>query len=175
MSHNNSTQQPTNKTIEEFLKERCVYDKETGKITWASNRGKAKKGCSAEYMCTNGYKGLAISFNGRRHRFLSHRVIFVLVTGDWPSGVVDHIDNIKDNNKWQNLRDCSQSDNTTHRVMKKRYLPLGVVYAGHANSKNPYVAYYKNNSLGYFKTPELASKAYEQAYLAEYGEDWRQL
>ena len=41
-----------------------------------------------------------------------HRIVYYLSRGEWPKGVVDHIDGNPENNKPENLRDVSQSENT---------------------------------------------------------------
>lgn len=40
-----------------------------------------------------------------------HRIIWLWMTGDWPTGVVDHINGKRADNRWDNLRDVSYSEN----------------------------------------------------------------
>lgn len=47
----------------------------------------------------------------RQEIYLAHRVIWLLKTVDWPSNLVDHIDQNTANNKWSNLRRTTYSGN----------------------------------------------------------------
>ena len=158
---------------EDILKERCVYNPETGEITWKSSNGKAIEGKKATSRVSGGYFVIRVTHDSKRHSFMAHRVAWLLETGAWPVGVIDHIDRDKANNTWGNLRDCSQSQNTARRETAKRKLPRGVVYHVKANKKNPYMAQLKSKCLGYYATAEMASEAYENAFEKEYGKEWR--
>ena len=153
--------------------DRFSYDPVSGSIIWTKDLGKARMGSRAEVLVPNGYLMIRISVDGKRKAFMAHRVAYFLQTGGWPLGVIDHIDSNKVNNKWTNLRDCTQSQNLARRTMKERDLPRGVAWVGRVNKKNPYIAQIANRSLGYFLTPELASKAYEEEFIRVYGEEWR--
>ena len=159
--------------VEDTLKDRCVYNPETGAIVWKSTQGKAVEGKKATSSASNGYLVIQVTHDRKRHRFMAHRVAWLLETGTWPVGVIDHIDRDKANNTWGNLRDCSQSQNLARRETAKRKLPRGVVYHAKANKKNPYMAQLKNKFLGYYLTAEMASEAYENAFEKEYGKEWR--
>ena len=159
--------------IENILKDRCVYLPNTGDIVWRSDLGKAKEGARAVFFSKKtGYGSLRVKHQGIRYTFMAHRVAWLLHTGEWPKGVVDHIDNNPSNNAISNLRDCSQSHNLARRRMKEKKLPRGVTYV-HNNKKNPYVAQFRCKHVGYFPTPELASQAYELAFEKEFGKEWR--
>lgn len=159
--------------LEDTIKDRCCYDPKTGAVMWRSTHGRAWGGARAESRTTNGYLVVRITHQGKRCAVMAHRVAWLLQTGAFPSHVIDHIDNDKSNNAWTNLRACTQSQNLARKKMPERSLPRGVVYAGHTNKKNPYMAQVKSRSLGYFATPEQASQAYEAAFASEYGTEWR--
>ncbi len=67
------------------------------------------------------------------HGLLLHRVAFVLMTGDWPRSLVDHVDGDRLNNRWSNLREasCAQS------VRNRRGF----------STTSPYIGVYWNKSL----------------------------
>lgn len=48
---------------------------------------------------------------GGSRQLLAHRVVYFLDTGEWPLGVIDHIDGDTLNNDPPNLRDVSYSEN----------------------------------------------------------------
>ena len=64
--------------------------------------------------------------------YLNHRIIYFLHTGEWPLGVVDHIDGDPSNNKVENLRSVTQKKNTHNYA------------GGHVDSTSRYrgVSYY---------------------------------
>jgi HNH endonuclease/AP2 domain len=109
----------------------------------------------------NGYN--CISIMGRWYK--THRLIFLLHYKRLPE-VVDHRDRNKLNNKIENLRECTKSENERNRV---KYSNNTSGYKGvwFHNQRQKWCAEITVNSksikLGLFDTPELASKAYEAA------------
>ena len=64
---------------------------------------------------TKGYRYLTIK--GKTYR--EQRVAFLLMTGEWPEKQVDHINQIKDDNRWENLREVTPSENCWNRPIYK--------------------------------------------------------
>lgn len=66
------------------------------------------------------------------HFYMAHRVVFALVHGRWPEGVIDHINGVKDDNKPTNLRECSHAQNVLNRRPRARSCgtPAGVFQVG---------------------------------------------
>ena len=54
---------------------------------------------------------------GKTYR--EHRVVFLYMTGEWPALQVDHINQIKDDNRWCNLRNVSPAINCQNRPLYK--------------------------------------------------------
>lgn len=52
---------------------------------------------------------LAVGIQGKA--YLAHRVIWCMVTGQWPTACIDHSDGRRDNNCWLNLREASRTEN----------------------------------------------------------------
>ncbi len=63
-------------------------------------------------LSTNGY--LVVSVVGRT--FYVHRICWFLQTGEWPDGSVDHINGVKTDNCWSNLRLATHSQNGCNRL-----------------------------------------------------------
>src|SRR5512135_183213 len=88
------------------------YDCDTGLITWKVSRGKAKSGDIAGYVNGEGY--ICIKIKGKM--YLAHRLAWLMNYGEWPNGIIDHIDHNKQNNSLENLRDVSFSINGQNKT-----------------------------------------------------------
>jgi phosphatidylserine decarboxylase len=95
-----------------------------------------------------------------------HRLVFLYMTGQWPTMVVDHINGDKRDNKWSNLRDVPQSHNVQNQMRatcsNRSCGALGVNKNGHR--------YYaaigvggRRIKLGSFSSVEEAHAAYVEA------------
>lgn len=102
--------------------------------------------------------------------YTAHRLAFLYMDGAWPEDDVDHINGVRNDNRWVNLRpavrrvNCEnrrtpRSDNISSGV-------LGVSKDGHP-LKKPYRATIQTNGksirVGYFATADEAHAAYVQA------------
>lgn len=96
-----------------------------------------------------------------------HRIVWLLVRGEWPLGHLDHINGDKADNRIENLRLCTLSQNAANRRSSaKRDLPIGVS----RHWKGRYMAVCAREYLGMFADPESAGKAYDAAASRKYGE-----
>lgn len=82
------------------------YDPHRGVVTRLSTGAE----CS---LRKDGYRHIQIS--GKK--YLEHRLAWLLMTGDWPSSI-DHIDGNPANNKWDNLREATVSENQANSRMR---------------------------------------------------------
>ncbi len=111
-----------------------------------------------------GYYGVKLC-KGRIKTRTIHQLMAEVFLGHTPNRykiVVDHKNNDKLDNRLANLQLISPRENSTKDI--KRTLPTGV-YLKKGNRTNPYYSRIqikgKREHLGMFKTPELASKAYQ--------------
>lgn len=93
----------------EFLR----LDEVTGKLYWIKKSGsRGVRGQRVGYVDSNDY--LLMKFQGKAYKV--HRVVWLLYTGNWPIQVIDHINNIKKDNRPCNLRDVSPRENSLNTV-----------------------------------------------------------
>lgn len=91
------------------LKRLVTYNPDTGHFTWNFDRNwRAKSGGIAGHINTvSGYVELVID----KKLYLCHRLAFLFMTGKWPKQETDHINNIRSDNRWCNLREADVSEN----------------------------------------------------------------
>jgi hypothetical protein len=117
------------------------------KYKWHYNNG---------YACRRIHK--RISFKKYKGEYVyMHRLLAKAKTG-----VVDHINGNRLDNRKSNLRVCTQSDNMCNQI-NRRTNKWGYVGVYYAKDRNKFAARlrYKNKTygLGYFETVELAARA----------------
>lgn len=84
------------------------YNPETGLFTWKIRAAKhINIGAIAGGHDSHGY--LRISIQGTRRQ--AHRIAWLLMTGCWPADQIDHINGIRDDNRWRNLRCVTHHEN----------------------------------------------------------------
>lgn len=93
------------------LKSIVHYDPDTGVFTAVVNRSKAKAGRPVGTLLSNGY--LHIQIRGKFYK--GHRLAWFYMMGEWPAEQVDHINGCRSDNRWSNLRPCSNAQNSLNR------------------------------------------------------------
>ncbi len=91
---------------EDILK-KYLYCKDRGLLL--SKNGK-RKGQDVGYKTTAGYLAIDWIINGKKKKFLVHRIIYFLETGEQPDQI-DHIDRNRTNNHISNLRESTHQQN----------------------------------------------------------------
>lgn len=100
---------------QEELKQTLHYDPDTGLLTWLAARGRIRAGDVAGsdvFFKTNKKYYSQVSINNKR--YLSHRIIWFYMTGEWPDEV-DHEDGDGLNNRWLNLRHVDGLENCKNK------------------------------------------------------------
>lgn len=99
---------------QERLKALFVYDPGSGLFSRKVARGPAPAGAIASRRNRDGYCRVTIDGSD----YLCHRLAFLYMTGSMPAEEVDHINHVRDDNRWINLRQVSRSENSMN---KRRY------------------------------------------------------
>lgn len=141
----------------EILNETFLCDTETGILSWKKRgMGRRKK---VGFICnTTGYAKTRVG--GRYYPI--HRIVWKMVTGHEPAAEIDHINGVKHDNRFRNLREATRFENNRNRPREKRNSTgfKGVTQ----NTANSYVAQIgfcgRRIYIGSFPTPVLAHNAY---------------
>lgn len=157
-------------TKEECMK-RFIYNRESGILIWKiMPTNSVKIGQRVGNTCVfHGNTYLQTSLN-RKH-YLVHRVIWLMVHGEWPKYTIDHIDGDGLNNRIENLRDVPDATNKRN-MSKARHNTSGFTGVARHSCGSGWVAQIqvdsKNIYLGYFKELTDAIQARQEANL-KYG------
>lgn len=155
MGNNNLTAQ--------HLREILDYDPETGNLTSRVNRGTIKIGQRLGSAHNKGY--LLIGIDGKK--YLSHRIAWLWMTGQWPKDSVDHMNGEKTDNRWSNLRDIPQSINVQNQHRAHRHARSNLLGATWHSRDKVWTAQININGkrchLGSFSTDVEAHEAYMKA------------
>jgi hypothetical protein len=164
------------------------YNQDTGVLTWRPRTPDMCKGTSARSAelvakCWNsndaGHVAGSIDPSGYIRicidggRYWAHRVIWLMTTGDWPKGRIDHDDLNRSNNKWTNLRVSTASTNGANRIRSKNNTS-GFKGVSYDKNRKKYIASIGKDSkaihLGRFDDPREAAAVYEKAAKELFGD-----
>lgn len=98
-----------------YIRDRFNYDPISGAFTWFKpTNNRVRIGSNAgRLMPDNSYR---VSIDNKSYAV--HRLIWLYMTGEFPTAIIDHIDRNPSNNKWNNLRDCSTQQNAFNQVTR---------------------------------------------------------
>jgi len=94
------------------LKELLHYNPDTGDFTWLISKG-VKAGTVVKYSIQG---HIYVRIHGRSYPI--HRLAFLYMTGEFPVDQVDHINNIRSDNRFINLRECNSFENTCNSPLR---------------------------------------------------------
>jgi hypothetical protein len=100
---------------QERLKELLSYDPGTGLFVWINNRSNVVKAGHAGSLDGDKYRRIMIDNTS----YKAHRLAWLYMTGLWPKDQIDHTDHDRSNNKWPNLREVSNTENSKNKKLYK--------------------------------------------------------
>ena len=142
------------------LRKRLAY-RSDGVLIWKRPAKRVKPGRAAGYL----HKGY-LRFDFNKHPCLVHRVIWAILKREDPlSFQIDHINGNKTDNRIENLRKATISQNEWNKISQGFYFE---------KRRNKYRSVirteHKKHYLGYFDTKEQAREAYLRAKEKLHGE-----
>lgn len=161
---------PTLQMIREYLE----YDPVSGNLYWIkspSNRvarrfigGRAVAGHRDRNATQLRFKGVL---------YMAHRLAWAIHHGEWPSGLIDHVNGDPCDNRLSNLRICTHQQNL-YNTRRRKNNTSGFKGVSRMSGSSRWVAYLHHNgkkkSLGCYPTAELAAAAYDKAANEIFGE-----
>lgn len=156
---------------QEYLRSILDYDPETGIFhrkarldSWGRpNRRDAGKIAGSTNKPV-GYIYICIKVEGRFKIVLAHRLAFIWMTGECPK-FVDHINGVRTDNRWSNLRPATVAQNTWNSKKRSDNTTghRGVVWIPSIKLWRAKIqANCRVYEIGYFKTKEAAVRAYQR-------------
>lgn len=151
------------------LKELFIYDPDTGILTNRIDRG--RKSIAGSIVGSMG-KCMYLQTFINSKRFLIHRIIFLYVNGYLPDEV-DHVDRNNVNNKIDNLRAATRSENQYNSKLRKDS-KSGIKGVSWHKTSRLWLASLKVNGelkrFGYFWDKETAGQVIRIARIKYHGE-----
>ena len=143
------------KLTQRQLKRLIKYDPITGIFTWRKAKGNRPAGAIIDSKSKkDGY--IRVNLFYKTH--VVHRLAFLYMLGYNPENNIDHINRKPDDNRWENLREVTQScnlRNCNHSTKNKTGIK-GICFSKNANK---WLAQIGEKYLGIFPTLKEAAQA----------------
>lgn len=151
----------TDKELYNILVNAYTYNPEDGLFRFTTSRGGKYKHDIAGSLDNTGY--IHIMLNGKK--YLAHILVWLYCFEELPVAELDHINGIKHDNRLDNLREVTRSQNNMNRkVLKSNKLGIkGVRKQANGKFTARININGKQKHLGTFNTAEEASEAYNTA------------
>lgn len=140
------------------------YDLLTGKWTWINPHPQSKMRCGDEAGRITSHGRRQIRINSGF--YYSARLAYLYMTGEWPKSQMDHINRIKNDDRWENLRPATQRQNSCNRAWAERSGDL----RGIRKHGNKFRVDIGSTYLGLHDTLERATTIRDQALHEFYGQ-----
>jgi hypothetical protein len=151
------------------LKAALSYDHQSGEFRWLVGGLRFKAGDVAGFPGGKGYWQIRIGGTA----YYGHRLAWLYVHGGWPCGALDHIDGNRRNNRIENLRLATISQNAANQRKRNGKSSAFKGVSWHA-ARGKWSAHIRINGkskyLGQFDTEEEAHRRYVAAAKWHFGE-----
>jgi hypothetical protein len=148
---------------QEQIKAILDYDPETGVFRWR-NRPERSRRWNTRYAGTvagqisNGYVYIAV--NGKPAHY-GARLAWLYMTGEWPPSQVDHINGVRGDDRFANLRAVTNAENNQNRGAQRNNIDGARGLSRHptAGWRVRLQSHGVNHDLGYFRSRDEALAA----------------
>lgn len=152
------------------VRELLNYEADTGILRWKAKRhGTASVGSQAGSINSKGYR--CVKIDGKLYQ--AHRIAWVLANGEWPARAIDHKNRNRDDNRIENLRLATNSQNKANSK-KPEHNTSGLKGVTWHKLRQKWAAQIckdgKNIHLGLFTSANEAHEAYIKAANQNFGE-----
>ncbi len=158
----------------DFVRSILLYDPLTGIFTW-KHRPEYPQNWNTRYVgkkagrISAGYIGISIA----KKRYKASRLAWLYMTGQWPVDEVDHKDLNRSNDKWDNLRAATSSQNKKNLGMRSDNTS-GIKGVSWDKSRSKWLAMAMKDgrqiNLGRYDRRDDAITAYKKHAEENYGE-----
>lgn len=153
----------------ERLRELLHYDPETGEFLWKIRRRGVRASSVAGYARPDGYRRIVVDGG----RYMAHRLAWLYMKGTWPAEEVDHDNLIRNDNRWDNLREATTAQNKGNCTKRQTNTSGFKGVSWHAIGRKWRASIQVNNRhiyLGLFDDINDAAAAYADASEKYHGE-----
>jgi hypothetical protein len=159
----------------EYVRSVLDYDPETGTFRWSKTLAGVRYfrgdlvGGSAGTINQHGYRVITVG----KAKHPAAKLACLIVTGEWPIGEVDHKNTVRNDDRWDNLRPATPSQNVQNRNRPRNNTSGFKGVSWSASRKAWWAQITKDgihHNLGLFATPEEAYTAYCEAAASLHGE-----
>lgn len=163
----------------EYTKELFDYDPFSGKLFWKIRPRSHFRTLRGQKLANTKFAGSEAGSKNSLGYFIVevegnpwpvHRIAWLLHTGALPEGDVDHIDRDPSNNRIENLRVCSRSENSINSRRRASGAFSGIQESRPGVWRARLGVRRKRIHLGYFKSREDAEQAYQTALRDTFGD-----
>ncbi len=145
------------------VRELLSYDLGSGEFKWIKPRSGVSLKKPAGTVNRNGYLDIRID----RKIYAAHRLAWLYVNGEWPPGMLDHINGNRMDNRILNLRSVSNTVNQQNQRHARADNKVGLLGVNFEKGSGKYKAQIRHNGkkllVGRFDDPMAAHAAYIQA------------
>lgn len=148
-------------------RELLSYDPHSGFLTWKLSRGrKAKAGFRAGYDHHTGYRMVIVT----GVQFMEHRLAWLVHHGEWPIDDIDHVNMRRNDNRIENLRPATRSQNCSNKNARRdNSTGIKGVWLSRGRWQAAITKDGKRRYLGSFTSIEDAQAAYSRVATELYG------